>query len=142
MSEHRAFCEPDGDAWLGGCHRCGTSFIETDQGRAQAWVSGHDSAVACQRSVATSMPPIFAPTGPGEAITVGDLRELADTADSWFGGEAEIVFPADQPPWLYVFTRPTEEGWRREFLGGLCLQYGGDILQAPNPGLPAMGESS
>ena len=133
MTTHRAFCEQtDAGTWLGGCRWCRTSFEETDEGRAQAWVSGHDSAVACQRAVARTAEPTFAPTGPGDALTLGDLREVADTADNWFGGEAEILVPADQAPLLYVFTPPTEEGWRRERLGVLHLDSGG-ISMAPHP---------
>ena len=121
---HRAFVEQtDGGGWLGGCRRCRTSFIEADEGRAHAWVSGHDSAVACQRDVARREDPTFAPTGPNEAMPIHGLRELADTLGAWFG-DAEVLMPADRAPLLYVFTPPTEEGWHRDLLAIVHVDTG------------------
>lgn len=131
-SGHRAFYEPDGGTWRGGCKICQTGFSGATQEGASSWVSGHDSAVACQRSVATREDPFFPKAGPGSVPTLGDLRKLIDEAVERFGGDqVEILQPADWPPWLFLWTPPTEEGWHRDRLGGFYLGGGGEFVPEP-----------
>lgn len=127
---HRAHCEegPDG-RWSGGCRMCGTAFSNEVRERAQAWVSGHDSAVVCARSVAEKIGPQFPKAGPGDAATVLELRDaLEGLAD-----DAEILQPMDQPPVLYLWTPPTEEGWHRQPIGALYLDLGCRFIPAADP---------
>lgn len=130
-SGHRAFYEPErGGTWRGGCKSCQVSFCKATQEGAASWVSGHDSAVACQRNVAAREGPFFPLAGPYAVPTLADLRRLIDEAAERFGDQVEILQPADRPPWLFLWTPPTEEGWHRERLGGFYLVGDGEFAPA------------
>lgn len=133
-SGHRAFYEPEaGGTWRGGCESCQTSFSGATQEGASSWAMGHDSAVARQRSVAGREGEFFSQAGPGDVPTLGDLRRLIDEAIDRFGGDlVEVLQPADRPPWLYLWTPPSEEGWKRERLGGFHLAGSGEFAPEPN----------
>ena len=128
-SAHRAYYEPEPTGtWAGGCKTCGVGFQGASQDEARTWASGHDSAIACQRAVAGRADEFFPIAGPNAVPTLGDLRRLIDEAIERFGGDlVEILQPADRPPWLYLWTPPTEEGWHRERLGGFHLAGEGEF---------------
>lgn len=125
--EHRAYHrrkehdELGEGAWTAGCDYCGTKFFTYNPQHAQWWATGHDSAVAQQRHVARTAAAFFVRTGPGDAITLGVLRDRIDEVIATRGGDVEIVQPADQAPLLYLWTPPTEEGWHRDSVGVLAL---------------------
>jgi hypothetical protein len=138
--EHRAyFSENDSGTWDGGCFICGVAFYgETDRGRADAWCNGHNSAVA--RIADRPVPLWFPPVGPGDAITLPRLREAIDEAMAYLDQEgfpttgelAEIVQPAAFPPLLFVWTPPTEEGWKRIRLGAILAERNGAFIPEPD----------
>jgi hypothetical protein len=136
-AQHRATVRagPSG-LWRGGCAVCGVGSQETWLGAAMAWCDGHDAAVARARHVAATHPPFFAPTGPGEAITLAELRRVIDVATTCLEllghTDVEVLQPADQIPWLYLWTPPTtEDGWQRTRLGGLYIERRGEFIPGP-----------
>jgi len=57
---------------------------------------------------------------------------LIDEAIERFGGDrVEILQPADQPPRLFLWGPPTEEGWNRERLGVFYLSGNGQFEPEP-----------
>jgi hypothetical protein len=132
-SDHRAYYEPEqGGTWAGGCKTCGVAFHGATRDGAASWASGHDAAIARQRAVAGRTPAFFLKAGPGDAPNLADLRRLIDEAAERFSGDlVEILQPADQPPYLYLWTRPTEEGWHRERVGAFALEGGGQFVPEP-----------
>lgn len=99
-----------------------------------AWCDGHDAAVARARHVAATRPPFFPAAGPGEAITLADLRHVIDVAANCLEllghTDVEVLQPADQIPWLYLWTPPTGRGWQRTRLGGLYIERSGEFVPA------------
>jgi hypothetical protein len=122
--------QPDG-TFTGGCDVCGVKWYgETERGWADAWCTGHNSAV--HRIASFPVPLWFPPTGPGDAVSLDDLRALVEQVIAAVGDDKEIVFPAAQPPLLFVWTPPSEEGWHRERLGAMFLQSGGAWAAEPH----------
>jgi hypothetical protein len=131
-SGHRAYYEPEpAGTWRGGCKICQVGFTGGTEEGASSWAAGHNAAIARQRSVA-GRELFFPKAGPHALPTLGDLRRLIDEAAERFGGDqVEILQPADQPPWLYLWTPPSEEGWIRERLGAIHLEGSGQFVAAP-----------
>lgn len=129
-TEHRATFRqnPLTGLWDGGCKICDVAFSgETDQLRADAWCNGHNSAVA--RMTAAPVPLWFPPVGPGDAVTLSRLAYVLGIVSGEVGHDAEIVQPAAYPPLLFVWSPPSDEGWKRTRLGAVFLEKGGSFIR-------------
>jgi hypothetical protein len=131
-TEHIAtFTEREDGLFDGGCDICGVRWYgETERGWADAWCTGHNSAV--HRIASRPVPLWFPPVGPGDAISVRDLHKVIHNVGAMLGDDVEIVQPAAYPPLLFVWTPPSVEGWHRDRLGAIYIEKQGVFIPEPD----------